>query len=797
MVRMLISNDKKILLISALSMIIGFTFLFTITSLSETIIKTRQENTIKTYGKFLMVIPEIDDESEKNIKQQCRQFAYEHFGVVGNIEYADKKITMGTMKEHMGENLGFRLIKGKWPQTSNQIVVEEYLIHLFGIENEELPVCVSLQREGKPVEYEITGIISNYSYLLSTYYSGYLETKAYPSIICEQENTQDMKQSLVIMQKKMNFRNAENDIKFLSSKIDMDIMCINERIYGNGYKDNKDMIYARVFYLVLLNFLLLLEQIVMIRVFLLRNKKTLFLFEALGMSPKEKRKVIFYLVQGLIWFSLIIGYLLAAAIGFTYMNYTFGEYNKFYIYALHYNVLAEGIIAGVILLGVYFLCFDSRRESIIKEIIGDTSKRQRKYKFKKLDFSIVIIQTVCIFFTMASFNFMNTFRDESEDIDYYLCSKRTTVSYPLKEYNIAVYGDDFFSFDAFDMFDEYKDKISLSAEAETKQSTILLNKDNIDSYFRKYCESNDEKLSPKDEALWKQISNEAEQYKAIPIYQIEIVVLPQKDFHLFLNKNGINNSVLEQNAERVCVLRLPDYEQVPSNPSIKEKGMIQLGRIQGSEKNAEFCTESFKVESLLSCDEEECSNIQVIMSEEVAKKSKIVLGYDTIRVVMKKDTPISIQKGVEQKVLVLMASIQGGLLDSSGLRNHRDNLMRNYTSIMSNTILFFCIVVIYIYIIFSIYIDWEKYSYEYGVLRSFGMSYSTLQNKLFFKYSIGIIVACICSMFLGRNAFANELLTKQQILISIGITVGVTYLCKIWVFYWKKKEQISSMLNKG
>lgn len=98
----------------------------------------------------------------------------------------------------------------------------------------------------------------------------------------------------------------------------MDIMCINERIYGNGYKDNKDMIYARVFYLVLLNFLLLLEQIVMIRVFLLRNKKTLFLFEALGMSPKEKRKVIFYLVQGLIWFSLIIGYLLAAVIGFTY-----------------------------------------------------------------------------------------------------------------------------------------------------------------------------------------------------------------------------------------------------------------------------------------------------------------------------------------------------------------------------------------------------------------------------------------------------------------------------------------------
>ena len=71
LIRILISNDKKILLISMLSVIIGFTFLFTITSLSETIIKTKQDHTIKTYGKFLMVIPEISKESEKDIKLQC------------------------------------------------------------------------------------------------------------------------------------------------------------------------------------------------------------------------------------------------------------------------------------------------------------------------------------------------------------------------------------------------------------------------------------------------------------------------------------------------------------------------------------------------------------------------------------------------------------------------------------------------------------------------------------------------------------------------------------------------------
>ena len=114
--------------------------------------------------------------------------------------------------------------------------MEEYLLYLFGIENEELPVYVSLQKEGKPVKYEITGAISNYSYLLSTYYGRtHLETKVYPSIICGQENNQDIKQSLVIMQKKLDFKRAENDINSLLSKIQLDIMCINEKLYGYGY----------------------------------------------------------------------------------------------------------------------------------------------------------------------------------------------------------------------------------------------------------------------------------------------------------------------------------------------------------------------------------------------------------------------------------------------------------------------------------------------------------------------------------------------------------------------------------
>ena len=136
------------------------------------------------------------------------------------------------------------------------------------------------------------------------------------------------------------------------------------------------------------------------------------------------------------------------------------------------------------------------------------------------------------------------------------------------------------------------------------------------------------------------------------------------------------------------------------------------------------------------------------------------------------------------------------MLDSSGQRNHENQLIRNYGTVMGNTILFFCIIAICLYIILSIYNDWEKYHFEYGVLRSMGMSYFTLQNKLFVKYSNSLLVSCIISILLGINVFTKEYLPWRQMPLSIGITIGITYFCRFLLLF-RKKQPISSMINKG
>lgn len=603
------------------------------------------------------------------------------------------------------------------------------------------------------------------------------------------------KHSSVILQKHLNFKNAEDDINFLLSELDFNHMCVNEKLYGQGYRNNRDMITMSVVYILVLNFLLLIEQIIVIRAFLLRNRKTLFLFEALGMSQKAKKKLIFYMIQGFIGIGFLAGYMLSAAIGMLYMGNVFREYRGYYIPALHCTVLLEGIVACLILTVLYFSADYIKNESIIWELNRNISKKQKRVQFPKFSFRIIILQTICMFFAMFSFYCMNDFQDEAGDINYDLYSKQDAASYPLKGYHVAAYGNDFFPFEALEEFEGYGNYVSLCTEAETKQSTILLEKDNENPYFNQYFENDDEMASFENRVLWNQIADEAEKYQAVPPFQVKILVLPHNDFDKFLKENGINHSVIQGNAERECILILPDGE-VNSPDAPMEGQEILLGGVQGNKRKVKFYTENFRIKSVIHCNEEECSDIQVIMSEETAKNSQTVLGYDMISIVVKSDAPISVQKEIEQKVSLLMASIQGGMLDSSGLRNHENQLIRNYGTIMGNTILFFCITAICLYIILSIYIDWEQHHYEYGILRSIGMSYFVLQNKLFVRYSNSILVSVTISMLIGKSTFIIENLSRGQVLLSIGITIAITYFCRFLLLF-QKKQPISFMINKG
>ena len=802
----MIKNEKKLIMLSLFSIIVGCTFIFTVGSLSDTIIKTKQDEVFKRYGNFLAVVPGIDSEREQEIKEDCSDFEYKHFGVLGNVKYKDKEITMGLMKEDMGKNLAFRLINGRWAAKSDEIVIEEYLLSLFGAEEKKLPFNVSLIKDSEKKSYKVTGVISNYSSFISTDYGEYVKTKIYPSIICGQNSDAEVKKSLVITQKKVDFKRAKSDIEnVLFGNISEDIMCVNEKMYSYGYNDNEDMISTKTFYPVLIVILLLIEHIVLINAFVIRNKISFSLFRTFGMTQKDCKKAVFYMMLVITAIGMSAGCILAVIIGVTYIKNVFNGYAGYYLSSLVGAVLWQTVICAVIFVCAYSICVSKNRLAVLKKTYRRQNEKIKKYRFKKIDISIIFVQTVCIFFVLASFYFINVFSDKEENINYDLVSKIDQVSYPLRGYDIGLNGDDYFSFDDLKIFDRYRDKINISMEAETKQCSILLDKGNVDKYFSDYIKENsyyssnenDVSTKEKNDTLWKQVADKAEKYESVT--ENIITVLPEREFQAFLKKNSIRKSVFSNSEEKACVVILPDYKEKGkmSSPSIKENGEIKLGGIRGDEKKVNFYSENFKVGALLSGNSEESSSIEIVMDEKTAIKSRTVLGCNNITIEMDKNTVMPVQKEVEREVMCLMASIQGGRVDSSGVKASERKLLLDYTAVLSKTIMVFSMIIIGIYIMLDIYIDWEKHRYEYGVMRSFGMSYSRLQRKLFLRYSNSIIVAGLLSLFFVKGAYMSDMLSKWQIIISVLFVVIFTYACRGVSYYEKRHETVSMMLGEG
>ncbi len=253
----------------------------------------------------------------------------------------------------------------------------------------KLPCTVSLQVNGQKKDYTITGVISNYSSMLSVGEELTIDTSVYPSIISGKKVTNEGNISLVIKQKKINYRTANEESLSLAGKlIDMEPtvenISINEKLYGKGYMDNADMIYLKIAYQIILNVLLVLAQIMVIRYFLLKNKKIFSLFQAFGLSEIQKK----YCMAGFIGSNLLCSFLISAIItvqtGKLFFNRMFEGYNGYYFSAFKKCAIIEIVVIVLIVLVIAFSDLGQKQETSVMETMNATTIHKRKYAFRKI-----------------------------------------------------------------------------------------------------------------------------------------------------------------------------------------------------------------------------------------------------------------------------------------------------------------------------------------------------------------------------------------------------------------------------
>ena len=162
-----------------------------------------------TYGSFISVVSEVDEAKIENIAHECSDYECLPFEITGSAKYNNKVIAMGNIDENAGQSLGIKLVNGTWPKESNEIVIENYLTDVFQVNESKLPCKIKLQVEEKEKEYIITGVINNYSSMLSINCDLKTKTNPYPSIITGGEASNC--NSVIIKQRQIKYSTLRDE----------------------------------------------------------------------------------------------------------------------------------------------------------------------------------------------------------------------------------------------------------------------------------------------------------------------------------------------------------------------------------------------------------------------------------------------------------------------------------------------------------------------------------------------------------------------------------------------------------
>ncbi|MBE5906143.1 MAG: hypothetical protein E7277_05010 [Lachnospiraceae bacterium] len=745
---LLAKNNRITTIVAAMTMLVGFTFLLTYVSFSEDILRARQKIAEDTYGTFLIVASDVTTKEIGEIKEKYPEYRYDGFDIAGNVICRGKEITVGRMKGSLGKKLGFHLLRGCWPREKREVAVEEYVLSIYGKSEMDVPCTISVIREGRQEQLLVTGVLNNYSSNLSVSDSLTIDTKVFPSIIGG-KGMRGGNHSLVVCQRKLNYKKMQDDIFALDDalqeiKKDYDNISANALLDVKAYRDNEDINRLKVAYGCIINFVLLFEEVVIISFFLKKNRKVFSVFFRLGFTKRQIMTTIATSIGVLNSAMLMSGGVIALCLKSTLSK------------VIKYAALEEAVILTIV--GCSILIIEK------KKLFARFIQNKKVRLFPRIDVGMIFVQAVCMFFVMATLNFHTMFRMNSEERCCDLISRANETMSIFGDYYMDESSGGYFSLDESMALMKAIRGCQVTMEAGTNCSTILLDPNCQDSYL----------ISRLAKHMVEPLAGNKDNKEMLPTEALEYMPYPTNDVKIEIEQGG------EMEGEKSCTLVLPGYDTEEPDAVLHEGQSIYLGRVEKSKNGIiRFIKDSFIIRRIISEPRRGESGICIIINEETARKSQIVLGVKEIFVRMKENCSLIEKKVIEKEMALLHASVQGGLLDSDLQNIENRKALENYSVQIADTILFFALLAIGILIVFKNLAEREIYDLEYSILRSMGLSYVKLQKKLFIRYLVSMWVAAGVAIFVGYQAFPGGKLTNIQIVIAIASVAVVTYGCKV------------------
>lgn len=146
---------------------IALTLAFFLTTLSSILFTSFEEIGYKEryerYGKWSVAIENPTQEQEKIMKANDYMSQQGYVYQIGNVEYQDIPFgQLNSIDSSSLELIGLEMVEGRLPSSKNEIAIEEDQLIALGL-TYQLNQKISLQVNQETIDYQLVGIIKNYS----------------------------------------------------------------------------------------------------------------------------------------------------------------------------------------------------------------------------------------------------------------------------------------------------------------------------------------------------------------------------------------------------------------------------------------------------------------------------------------------------------------------------------------------------------------------------------------------------------------------------------------------------------
>ena len=295
-------EGKYIIMAAAAVLFMTFLSFILINTSVTAFIDNWQQYSKKMYGDYLVVVNDVSEKEEIEIKSVLSDFCIDEFSYMGTLKIGDVSVSVGELDEKLYERFDIELENGRWPKGNNEVVLEEYSAYLLGINAENLPK--EIKSDGGD-EYTVTGIISNYAYKVESNGTRYMEHAPYPTALLKSTGEYIGLKSLVVTPVEWNWKEYSQTY-FRIDRAIKNICGENAYISGNSQLDSyaydwiKDFYSTRFVFNCLSVSVLCLVLFEICRIFLTSIKAKSAIIRALGMTKTES-----YISMAVMW--LIVG----------------------------------------------------------------------------------------------------------------------------------------------------------------------------------------------------------------------------------------------------------------------------------------------------------------------------------------------------------------------------------------------------------------------------------------------------------------------------------------------------------